>query len=57
MATINFETEDIILEFRMAAHRESNELLDEDFVNNFMFHHNLYGAEIFDRLIEELNKL
>lgn len=49
--------DDIILEFRMAAHRESKELLDEDFVNNFMFHHKLYGVEIFDRLMEELNKL
>ena len=48
---------DIILEFRMAAHREAKELLDEDFVNDFMFHHKLYGEEIFDRLVEELNNL
>ena len=49
--------EDIILEFRMAAHREDKELLDEEFVNDFMFHHTLYGAEIFDKLMEELNNL
>ena len=48
---------DIILEFRMAAHREAKELLDEDFVNDFMFHHKLYGSKMFDRLIEELNNL
>ena len=48
---------DIILEFRMAAHREAKELLDEDFVDDFMFHHGLYGVEIFDRLVEELNNL
>ena len=49
--------EDIILEFRMAAHREAKELLDEDFINDFMFHHKLYGVEIFNRLVEELNNL
>ena len=48
---------EIILEFRRAAHREAKELLNEDFVNDFMFHHKLYGMEIFDRLIEELNNL
>ena len=48
---------DIILEFRIAAHREAKELLDEDFVNDFMFHHKLYGVEIFNRLVEELNNL
>ena len=54
--TIMEETE-IIFEFRKAAHREARELLDEDFINNFMFHHNLYGQKIFDRLIEELNNI
>lgn len=49
--------EDFILRFRIATHREAKELLDEDFVNDFMFHHNLYGVEIFDRLVEELKNL
>lgn len=49
--------EEIILEFRKAIHREDPNLLDEEFVNNFMFHHNLCGQEIFDLLVEELNKL
>ena len=34
-----------------------NIVIGEDFVNNFMFYHKLYGVEIFDRLVEELNKL
>jgi len=49
--------EEIILEFRMAIHRENPDLVDEDFINDFMFHNNLSGQDIYDKLIEELNNL
>jgi len=48
---------DYIFKFRKAV-RETDAIYDDsDFVNDFMFNNNLYGEDIYNELIKELEIL
>lgn len=46
---------DYIFEFRKAV-RKSDVIDNSDFVNDFMFHNSLYGENIYNELMKELEK-
>lgn len=50
---------DYILTFRIAVHRaKEDDILDEsEFVNNFMWEHSLYGKDIYDELLHEIQQI
>lgn len=49
---------DYIFEFRKAVRKADDIYDNSDFVNDFMFHNNLYGEEIYNELIKEMeNKI
>lgn len=49
---------DYILTFRIAVHRAKDDDISDDseFVNNFMWEHQLYGKDVYNKLIVELQK-
>lgn len=50
---------DYILTFRTAVFRaKKDDILDEsEFVNNFMWEHSLYGKDIYDKLLHEIQQM
>ncbi len=48
---------DYIFEFRQAVRNATIIDDDSEFVNDFMWYNNLYGKNIYDELMKELEKL
>ena len=50
---------DYLLTFRIAVHRAKDDDISDDseFVNNFMWEHSLYGKDIYDKLLHEIQQM